>query len=151
MLSKLRALLSAQPSGTSPSGLDATQVAVCVLLLEAAVSDEDFTEAEHALVRRVLRQRFQLAPEAVEQVVAEAREAQRESYDLWQFTHEINESHTQAEKVAIMEDIWRVLYSDGHLDGDEDHLAHKLRHLLNLSHPQFIAAKMTVLREVRGE
>lgn len=151
MLAKLRELLATRTSETSSSGVDAAQVAVCVLLLEAAVSDEDFTDVEHALVRRVLRDRFQLDLEAVEQLIVEARTAQRDSYDLWQFTHEINESHNQEEKVALMEDVWRILYSDGHLDGDEDHLAHKLRHLLNLSHPQFIAAKMKVLRELRGE
>ncbi|HNR29564.1 MAG TPA: TerB family tellurite resistance protein [Candidatus Hydrogenedentes bacterium] len=151
MLDRLRDLLISRTPSSENARLDPAQVATGVLLIEAASVDEDFTEVEKRLVRRVIRERFDLDSETVEAVIAEAKAAHSESFDLWQFTHELNESCTQAEKIAIMEDVWRVLYSDGHLGGHEDHLAHKLRHLLNLSHPQFIEAKMKILREVRSQ
>ena len=80
-----------------------------------------------------------------------AAEAREESSGLYRFTREINDAYSVEEKVQIVEEVWRIFYSDNELDGHEDHLARQLRNLLNLNHPTMIDAKMRVLAEVRGE
>ncbi|MCP4642028.1 MAG: hypothetical protein GY851_16415, partial [bacterium] len=50
----------------------------------------------------------------------------------------------------IIEEVWRVIFADGRLDGHEDYLVHKLARLLNLNHPQLIAAKVKVMEESKG-
>ena len=126
-------------------------LATCVVLLEAARADDHFSDEERRHILEVLQTRFRLNPEEAEELLHEATTVSNESNDLWQFTHTINQSYTQEQKIEIKEEVWRLVLSDGTLDGMEDHLAHKLRNLLNLNHPQMIEAKLKVLKEVRGE
>lgn len=126
-------------------------LATCVVLLEAARADEHFSDEERKHILEVLQTRFRLESNEAEELLHDATTVADNTTDLWQFTHTINQSYSQAEKIEIMEEVWRLVLSDGSLEGMEDHLAHKLRNLLNLNHPQMIEAKMKILKEVRGE
>jgi len=125
------------------------RIAACVVLLEAARADEDFTNEEQAHVLAVLRERFELSPEEAAELLEESTQHREASSDLWRFTNEINQAFTPKEKQCMMEEVWRLFYSDGELGAHEDGLAHQLRNLLNLNHPQMIRAKLKVLEEMR--
>lgn len=125
-------------------------MATCALLLEVASADNEFAPEECQRIIEILVKRFDLPQDDAEELVRAANERRAQSVDLWQFTHQVNESCSQDEKVAFMEEIWRVIYADHTLDGHEDYLVHKLAGLLNLTHPQLIGAKMKVLGEIRG-
>lgn len=133
-------------------GVDSRRVpiATCVVLLEAARIDSEFSDVERGHIVESMRSRFDLSAEEASDLLDEAVDARDESTDLWRFTHEINEAYSTAEKLLILEEVWRIFYSDGTLDGHEDHLAHKLRDLLNLNQKQLIDVKMKVLKEIRG-
>jgi len=47
----------------------------------------------------------------------------------------------------VIELVWKVIYADGKLDKYEDHLAHQLAKMLNLTHKQLIDAKMKIKNE----
>lgn len=126
---------------------DRVQLAVCALLLEVAEADDEFSAQERHYVRDALASRFSLDRHEVESLMGAARERRAESVDLWHFTHEINESWSRDEKLAFMEEIWRLIYADGTLSGHEDYLVHQLAKLLNLAHPDLIQAKLEVLRD----
>lgn len=149
MLKRLAGLLSGATSTPATPNPDGVQVATCVLLLEAAHADNDFTDDERRHILSVLRERFEMTQEEADELLEHALNVHEESTSLYQFTRVINETFPVQEKVQIVEEIWRVFYSDGQLDGHEDHLAAKLRNLLNLSHPVMIDAKMRVLAEIR--
>ena len=74
-----------------------------------------------------------------------AKEELEGSIDLWRFTSLINENYTMAEKIEVIEEIWRIAYADGHLDKHEDYLVHKMADLLRLTHKQLIDAKLRAL------
>ena len=118
------------------------QVATCVVLMETAQADEQFSAVERDRIVAALRERFALSEEKAEELIAEARVRRGDHYDLWHFTHAINDGCTIAEKKRILEEVWRVIYADGTLDAHEDYLVHKLAKLLNLTHPQLIEAKL---------
>ncbi len=124
-------------------------LATCVVLLEAARIDDEFTASERRHILEVLQARFALPEDEAEELLRDAQQARDQSNDLWRFTNRINTEFPVPEKIAILEEVWRILYSDGVLRGHEDHLVHKLQQLLNLNHPQLIAAKMKVLGEIR--
>lgn len=135
----------------APHGKEKVALATCVVLLEAARADTTFTETERRHVLDTIAKRFQLDSVAAEELLTEALAAREASTDLWRFTNAINKAYSPPEKIAIIEEVWRIFYSDGTLSGHEDGLAHQLRNLLNLNHPQLIEAKLKVLREIRGE
>ena len=140
-----------QPEARQEPDPNRVRLATCVVLLEAARADSEYTDAERTHIVEVMKTRYELNSEEAHALIEEATQLRDNSSDLWRFTHEINKAYPLEEKIAILEEIWRIFYSDGTLDGHEDHLAHKLRNLLNLNHPQMIAAKMKVLKEIRGE
>ena len=73
-----------------------------------------------------------------------ADQERRQSTDLYQFTRLIEDQFDRAEKLAVLEELWRVVYSDGQLEAHEDALLHKLCTLLGLKHQELIALKLRV-------
>ncbi len=152
MLSRLRDLFAPQekrPEETA--GPERLRLATCVLMLEAARADEEFSDDERRHIIGTLETMYALSEREARELLDASRAARDESSDLWHFTRQINETCSNDEKVAIIEQVWRVVYTDGTLDGHEDYLMHILANLLNLTHPQLIDAKMKVLGEVRGK
>jgi uncharacterized tellurite resistance protein B-like protein len=125
--------------------------ATCVLLLEVANADEGFSPEERDRVIAALCTRFSLTPEQAGELIAAAKARRAQSYDLWKFTNEINEICSVEEKKEIIAEVWRVIYADGVLSAHEDYIAHKLGRLLNLTHPDLIAAKLQVLEDQRED
>ncbi len=127
------------------------QLATCAILLEMAHIDGEFDEKEAHAITQILTREFQLSENEVAQLIKQAEAQRKNSIDLWQFTHQINEEYNREEKVHIMEMIWKVVYTDGILDKHEDYLVHKLSNLLNLPHSDLIQAKLRVLERNREQ
>jgi len=135
---------------TEQSHEERVRIATCVLMLEAATADSEYSEEESVHMLQTLRTRYKLSKDDAEELMEVTRQRRSDSFDLWQFTNQININCAIDEKLEIVEEIWRVVYADGRLDGHEDYLMHKFRKLLNLTHKQLIDAKVNVLDESRG-
>jgi uncharacterized tellurite resistance protein B-like protein len=120
------------------------QIATCIILLEVAKSDNEFSSIEKTTVSAILKKQFSLSPEAAEELVEIAERRRNESIDLWEFTHLINKNYTKEEKKKIVEAVWEVIYADKKLDKYEDYFVHKLAKLLQLKHDELIEAKLKV-------
>ncbi len=125
------------------------QVATCVILLEVAKSDDEFSSIEKATIAAIFKKEFEISAEAIEEMMEIAKRKQEESIDLWEFTHLINENYSIEEKKKIVEAAWRVIYADDRLNSYEDHFVHKLAKLLQLRHSDLIEAKLKVKYENR--
>jgi len=123
------------------------QVATCIILLEVAKSDDEFSSIEKATVGAILKKKFDLSAEAAEELIKVASREREESVDLWEFTNLINENYSKEEKRRIVESAWRVIYADEKLDSYEDYFVHKLAKLLQLDHSDLIDAKLKVKYE----
>jgi uncharacterized tellurite resistance protein B-like protein len=120
------------------------KIATCVLLVELAGSDDEFSDNERKLIIEIFKSQFDLSDEEVAELIDTAKEARRKSVDLWQFTNLINQNFNEEEKIKIVENAWRVVYADGKLTHHEDYLIHKISNLLRLSHADLINAKLKV-------
>ena len=121
------------------------------ILAEAGAEAEKLLGAaklEREGILAILARDFGIGDDESAALVKAADEELRGSRDLWQFTHLINEHYSNEEKIAIIETVWRIAYTDGRLDQHEDLLVHKLANLLRLEHRQLIEAKMKVRREM---
>jgi uncharacterized tellurite resistance protein B-like protein len=123
------------------------QLATCIILLEVAKSDDDFSSIEKTTLTSILKKRFDLSTDAVEELLKIADKKREESIDIWQFTNLINQNYTQEEKKKIVEAAWKIIYADEKLDKYEDHFVHKLAKLLQLKHADLIEAKLKVKYE----
>jgi uncharacterized tellurite resistance protein B-like protein len=146
MLDLIRRVIgSSRRGGEALPGADSavrTQIAACVVLLEAAHADCECTEEELSHALKTIESTFGLSREYAGELLDLARRERAGAADIWQFTNEINQNFSHREKVRMMEAVWRIIYADGYLEKHEDHLAHKLAALLRLSHREMIEAKL---------
>jgi uncharacterized tellurite resistance protein B-like protein len=150
VLEALRKLMTGEGSAGRPEPGDENRrlrVATCALLLEAVHADDAVDDAESSLLRDVIARRFELAPDEVADLLASAERQRREATDLFSFTRLINDHFTRPQKLAVVELLWRVVYSDGRLEAREDALLHRVANLLQLRHDELIALKLQVKAE----
>ncbi|MBW2219092.1 MAG: TerB family tellurite resistance protein [Deltaproteobacteria bacterium] len=121
------------------------QVATCALFLEMAQIDESFNQEEMETILLILKSKYGLSPEYVDELIAEAKKELDDSIDYWQFAKKINENYSNEEKIKIIESLWQIVFVDEKMDKYENYLMHKLSTLLRLSHAQLIDAKLRVL------
>lgn len=120
----------------------AVQLAAAVLLVEVMRSDAEIGTAERRAVVAALGEHFALAAVELERLLELALETSRQATDYYSFTSRINQGFDAAQKLRMVEQMWRVAYADGRLDAHENHLMHKLGELLYIPHGEYIAAKM---------
>lgn len=131
------------PSSKESSDHD-LKVATAALLLEIARVDDEFTDEERAVIVRVLKERFGITRDEVEEILEATERELDKRIDLYYFTNRINEKFSTGLKIEIIEMIWRVIYTDNHLNGHEDYLVHRFAKLLRLQHSQLIEAKLRI-------
>lgn len=151
MFNRILTLLKGEGDIAQESRFERVQVATCALLMEVAHSDGHFHSIEETIVHDLLAKKFNLSAAAVAELVDYSHRCREESLDLFQFAREINAHFSRAEKIDVMEGIWRVIYADGTLDKYEDALARQLATLLRLDHKDVIDRKLLVLDEVNPE
>ena len=119
----------------------ALQIATAALLLEMMRMDNRFADEERAAVVASLRKLFGLAPDQLETLLALADQEVRQASGYYQFTSLINKGCNAGQKVRIIENMWVVAMTDGHLDAHEEHLMRKIADLLYVGHADYVAAK----------
>lgn len=126
------------------------KVAACVLMLEVARIDEEFSDDERDHILKTLRERYSLSDADARELLEVSTQTREQSVDIWQFTHQINKLCPVKEKIEIVEEVWRVVVADGGIHGNESHFMRKLGALLNLTRHQIVDAKVKILEEARG-
>lgn len=155
MLSSLKKYFAdniAVEKNASADSLDRSlQIATCALLVEMANSDDDFSNDEKARIVDILRNRFGMDDTQIDELFEITRQEIKNSLDLYGFARMINKQYNESQKIAVIELVWEVIYSDGQLSAYEDYLVHKYQKMLNLTHQQFVDAKMRVLERLNKD
>jgi uncharacterized tellurite resistance protein B-like protein len=145
MFDRIVKLLS-EPS--PPQDRDGLQIAVAVLLVEAARMDAHFEDAERTVIERLLANKFQLSPEQTSELMRKAVEVGERSNQLYPFTRIAVERMDLAQRIGLIEMLWEVAYADGVLDPDEDALLRRVAGLIYVSDVDRAAARIRVLERM---
>jgi uncharacterized tellurite resistance protein B-like protein len=145
MFDRIVKLLS-EPS--PPQDRDGLQIAVAVLLVEAARMDAHFEDAERTVIERLLANKFQLSPEQTGELMRKAVEVGERSNQLYPFTRIAVERMDLAQRIGLIEMLWEVAYADGVLDPDEDALLRRVAGLIYVSDVDRAAARIRVLERM---
>ena len=150
VIDRIRKLLSAPES--APTRRDDLQIAVAVLLIEAARMDDTFDPHERATIEALLEHKFQLSHDETQQLLKLAEETAERSHQLHPFTRLAVERMEPARRIRLIEMLWEVAYADGKLDPDEDVLLRRVAGLIYISDEDRIAARRRVLSRIgKGE
>ncbi len=113
--------------------LEERQIAAAALLIEAARLDEVLDASETAAIRRILRDYFDLTEEETESLIEAASLKQEKSVDIHQFTRQITQTFSEAERIQLIEMLWEVAYADGVLHDYEANLLRRVGGLIHVS------------------
>jgi uncharacterized tellurite resistance protein B-like protein len=143
VIERIRKLLSAPES--APARHDDLQIAVAVLLVEAARMDDAFDQYERGTIENLLEHRFQLSHAETQDLLKLAEETAERSLQLHPFTRLTVERMEPKARIGLIEMLWEVAYADGKLDPDEDVLLRRVAGLIYISDEDRIAARQRVL------
>ncbi len=136
------ALTAPSPASSSTDDEHLLQLATAVLLVEVMRADADLGVAERRAVVTALQDKFSLAADEIERLVELADQRSREATDFHAFTSRLNAAFSMAQKLRVVEHMWRVAYADGTLSAHENHVMRRLSDLLHVPHGAYINAKM---------
>jgi uncharacterized tellurite resistance protein B-like protein len=121
------------------------KLATTALLIEMMLQDDDVAEQEIITIKDSLRITFDLTETESQTLFELAEVEQRNSTDYHQFTRLIAKNYTKEQKCQVIENLWKVAYSDGQLDSLEEHMLRRISDLIYVSHSDFIRIKHQVL------
>ncbi|MCC5793970.1 MAG: TerB family tellurite resistance protein [Chromatiales bacterium] len=152
MLDRLkRVLLGPQDRAVEQLPGESIQLAVAALLVEIARADMSRHESQARAKRRLLADYFRLSDPQAAALVQEAEAAVDQSVSLRDFTAPLHRRLAHAEKLMIIEMLWRVALADRELDRLEDHLVSKLAELLYVDRRDVLRLRDKVQGELAGD
>ena len=154
MLKSLRALydsLVPPPADAAPEAAEhELQLATAVMLVEVMRADASFHPGEREAVQAALRERFELAADEAARLAELADDAARGATDLFAFTSRIDAGFDMAQKLRMIEHMWRVAYADGHLTAHERHVLWRVADLLHVPQGAYVHARLRAKEEAAG-
>jgi uncharacterized tellurite resistance protein B-like protein len=117
-------------------------LAVAALLVEVLRADFESGDAERSQAVASIGNLLGLDEAGCIELLGRAEKRIDQSHDLYQFTSEINRSYDAAEKLRLVEHLWRVAHADDAVHKYEEHLIRRVADLLHVPHRAFISAKL---------
>ena len=120
---------------------DPRQLASAALLIEVAKADDSFDTRERETLLQTLKDTFALDAQSLEELEELASERSSEAVSLHEFTRQIVETASPDERIALIEQMWRVAYADGRVDKYEEYLIRKVADLIYVAHGDLMRTK----------
>ena len=107
-------------------------VLIIALLIHAAKIDENYTENEKKIIKKVIMDLNKINSSQADELLKLAEKKEGESNQIIEFTKEIKK-YSMEFKLKIVEIIWKIVYSDGTSDDYESNLIRRICGLLYVS------------------
>ena len=130
----------------TPQG-DPLHLAACVLLLDIAHADGEFSADERSHIEGVLERHFSLPPDAGRALMELADKERRNAVDHFTFTSQLRSSYDTGQKMVLAEIMWGIVLADGKVADHEHYLTRKISNLLELEPGYLSAAKDAATRK----
>ena len=101
---------------------------VSALLIHAAKIDENYSSAEEKIIRETLLE-IGANSENINQILEEGKKIEADSNQILEFTKEVKNMDIDS-KIKIIENLWRIIYSNKEADIYETNLMRRLAGLL---------------------
>jgi uncharacterized tellurite resistance protein B-like protein len=139
-----------QPDATPKTAFEPVALAACVLLLELAHADGEFSDAERSHLEEVLERQFSLPAESGRALMEEAEKERKASFDYYRFTSQIQQEYDLGQKMVLAEVMWGLVLADGEISEHEQYLTRKISNLLDLK-PGYLSAAKAAAAERQGQ
>lgn len=141
---------AAQKPAVKPEKYTDDIIVFGALMSIIAEADEQFSSEEQKTIEKILVSEIGFQPEDVPLILTSAKEAARKRVDLQELTREINKNRDYDQRLRVLEDLFRVAFSDKFLHFAEDEALRRISALLWISHKDFINTRDRV-KSVTGD
>lgn len=141
MLRALKSLLEGPAQDLPGHERRHLQIAVASLLHEATRVDLEQAAPERAVAERALADLFGLAAAEAAAILAEGSERAKHLTSYFAPVSVIKRDLSPAQRMRLIEHLWRIAHADGRLDPYEDHYVRKMAHLLYVPNTQSMLAR----------
>lgn len=138
------------PENSNEVSEHSLQIATTALLVEMMRADSEINDDERNAITNSLQSRFGLSEVETTAIIKFAEDEIEKATGYYEFTSLINKGLSQEEKIAIIEQLWEIAFSDSLLDKYEEHMVRKIANLIHVSHKDFIDAKLRVRKRILG-
>ncbi|WP_088279004.1 TerB family tellurite resistance protein [Ideonella sp. A 288] len=135
-------LLPPAPGSDTRQAEHLLQLATAVMLVEVMRADASFHAGEREAVLAALRDKFALSDDEAGRLAELAETTAKGATDLFSFTSRINDRFDMAQKLRMIEHMWRVAYADGHLSEHERHVLWRVADLLHVPQGAYVNARL---------
>jgi len=132
MFDKLKSIFDKKIEEESEQ-FDTVQIAISTLMIQTAVYDGIFDEQEKSKILELIKKHFNFNEDQKLTLFKIAMKINDDSNDMQQFTRVLNDNLSEEEKLNIIEMLWKIIISDGHIDDYENALIRKISGLLYIS------------------
>ncbi|WP_025821826.1 tellurite resistance TerB family protein [Shewanella marina] len=145
MLAKLKKLFSFEPTLTPEQQTHQLNLAAATLLIEVVNADDEISIEESELLPQLLQTSLNIDHNQALELIDEAKQTQRQSTSLFQFTEQVNANFNLQQKQQLLLAMWKLAYADGHLCQYEDQIIRRTADLLYLKHSELIQMRNQAL------
>ena len=121
---------------------------LCGLMIEAANTDGKITQEELNKISNSLINVFKEDPKIVEESLNNAFENKDNSKSLYYYTSRLNKSHSNENKLKLIEVLWEIILADNEIHDFETNLIRRLAGLLYISDVECGNAKIRAGKKV---
>jgi uncharacterized tellurite resistance protein B-like protein len=120
------------------------------LLVEAAILDGHFHDAERKRIESLLTERLDVEDSQVLALIEAAEAAAAESVGLHTITKAVRDHFDDLERIAMIEMLWEVVYADGDLDDFESNMMRRVSGLLYVTDRESGDARKRAMERLKG-
>ena len=139
------------PSGRGRRAEQELQLAAAALLVEVAMGDRNFDQAERERILSFAHTRFGLDRDAAQTPTETAERNAEGSTQIFRFTQIIKNGLNYEERVRLVETLWEVVYADGRADPYEQQLMRRIAGLIYVTDRDSGQARRRVLERLEGQ
>ncbi len=125
------------------------QLATAVLLIEMTRADHETKPEERLAVTKAVEKALGLTADETAEIVRLAEKQVERSVPMYQFARLIDQSFSMPRKKLLIEQMWRVAFSDAQILAHEEYLVRKLSGLLHVPLADFLEAKIEARDDFR--
>ena len=118
---------------------------VAALLIHAAKIDENYSNKEEEIIRQTLI-KIGAKNENINEILEKGKKIEEDSNHILDFTKEVKNMSNQ-KKIEIIENLWRIIYSNNEVDIYETSLMRKLAGLLYIDNDVMGNIKTKIKKE----
>ena len=121
---------------------------ICALLIHAAKIDENYTDHEEEIIEKTLLE-IGANKEKIKKIIEDGKKIENDSNQILEFTKEVKNIDNE-DKIKIIENLWRIIYSNKEADMYETSLMRRLAGLLYIDSKVMGDIKEKIIRETKS-